>query len=68
MKKSCNVCDRTLKITEIDAVEKVAWFSCPEYANGNDEHESFPILFPDDRDFKDIFEAEEHYQRKEVRE
>ena len=37
------VCGKKMEITEIDKAEGIAWVSCPEYMEGNDEHDSYSI-------------------------
>lgn len=32
-----------MEITEIDKAENIAWISCPDYMQGNDEHDSYSI-------------------------
>ena len=39
----CEVCGKRLVIPEIDKVEGTAWVCCPEYLEGNDEHDSFQV-------------------------
>ena len=39
----CEFCGKKLIVTEIDKVEGIAWVCCPEYFQGNDEHDSFQV-------------------------
>ena len=39
----CEVCGKKLVITEIDKTEGIAWVCCPEFVQGNDEHDSFQV-------------------------
>ncbi len=39
----CEVCGKKMEITEIDRAENIAWVCCPEFFEGNDEHDSFQL-------------------------
>ena len=39
----CEICGKRLTIPEIDKTEGIAWVCCPEYLEGNDEHDSFQV-------------------------
>ena len=39
----CEVCGKRIIITKIDKVEGIVWVSCPEFVQGNDEHDSFQV-------------------------
>lgn len=39
----CEFCEEKMIITEIDKAENIAWFCCPEFFEGNDEHDSYSI-------------------------
>jgi hypothetical protein len=40
---NCELCGKPLEISELDRAENLAWFSCPDYMAGNDEHTSYPV-------------------------
>ena len=39
----CEFCGKKLIVTESDKVEGIAWVCCPEFVQGNDEHDSFQV-------------------------
>ena len=39
----CEVCSKRLVVTEIDKTEGIAWVCCPEFLEGNDEHDSYQV-------------------------
>ena len=39
----CEFCGKKLIVTKIDKVKGTAWLYCPEYFQGNDEHDSFQV-------------------------
>ena len=39
----CEVCGKRIIITKIDKTEGIVWVCCPEFLEGNDEHDSFQV-------------------------
>jgi|LSQX01.1.fsa_nt_gb hypothetical protein len=39
----CELCGKKMAVTEIDRAENIAWVCCPDFFEGNDEHDSYPV-------------------------
>lgn len=39
----CSICNKKMEIIEIDKVENIAWVSCPDYMERDDEHDSYAV-------------------------
>ena len=39
----CEICGKKMEITELDKALNIAWFCCPKFFEGDDEHDSYPV-------------------------
>ena len=39
----CEVCGEKMVITVVDKAGGIAWVCCPEYSQGDDEHDSYQV-------------------------